>query len=197
MSDEEKVVSWFEENYKSLLFGVIIGLAILFGYKSYLSSQNSTQLELSRQFDLAVKSYQQEDTNDIISFSRENMVVNPDNIYTSLANLYSAKIMYLENNIAQSYVFLDHVISNSSDNEILNIAKYRKAKILIEEMKYNQANELLGDDPDNYQHIELKGDIYYLQNNDDEAVRYYNKVLAYSITPNEKKNIIAKINLIK
>ena len=197
MSDEEKVVSWFEENYKSLIFGVIIGLTILFGYKSYLSSQNSLQLELSRQFDLAITSYQNGDSSKILSFSRENMNKNSDNVYTSLANLYSAKIMYLDNNIDQSYIFLDHIITNTSDNGLIDIAKYRKAKILIEEMKYNQANELLGDDPDNYQHIELKGDIHYLQNNDDEAVRYYNKVLAFSITPNEKKNIIAKINLIK
>ena len=197
MSDEEKVVSWFEENYKSLIFGVIIGLTILFGYKSYLSSQNSLQLELSRQFDLAVTSYQKGDSSKILSFSRENMNKNSDNVYTSLANLYSAKIMYLDNNIDQSHIFLDHIINNTNDNGLIDIAKYRKAKILIEEMKYNQANELLGDDPDNYQHVELKGDIYYLQNNDDEAVRYYNKVLAYSITPNEKKNIIAKINLIK
>ncbi len=58
MSDEEKVVSWFEENYKSLIVGVVIGLTILFGYKSYLASQNTSQLELSRQFDLAVTSYQ-------------------------------------------------------------------------------------------------------------------------------------------
>ena len=197
MSDEEKVISWFEENYKSLIFGIFIGLTILFGYKFYLSSQNSLQLELSRQFDLAVTSYQNGDSSKILSFSRENMNAHSDNVYTSLANLYSAKIMYLDNNIEQSYIFLDHIISNAHDDDLVDIAKYRKAKILIEEMKYNQANKLLGDDPNNYQHIELKGDIYYLQNNDDEAVRYYNKVLAYSITPNEKKNIIAKINLIK
>lgn len=197
MSDEEKVVSWFEENYKSLIAGVLLGLALLFGYKSFISSQNSLQLELSRQFDLAILSYQKGDTNEILSFSRENMLNNADNIYTSLANLYSAKIMYLDNNIDQSHVFLDHVISNSKDYEIVDIAKYRKAKILIEETKYDQANKLLGDNPDNYQHIELKGDIYYLLNNDDEAVRYYNKVLVYTITPNEKKNILAKINLIK
>ena len=197
MSDEEKVVSWFEENYKSLIFGIFIGLTILFGYKSYLSSQNSTQLELSRQFDLAVTSYQKGSISEILSFSKSNMLDNSDNIYTALANLYSAKIMYLENKLDQSYLFLDHIILNSDDNEIVNIAKYRKAKILIEEMKYGQADALLGNDPDNYQHIELKGDIHYLQNNDDEALRYYNKVLAYTITPNEKKNIIAKINFIK
>ena len=197
MSDEEKVVGWFEENYKSLILGILVGLSILFGYKSYLTSQNSTQLELSRQFDLAVTSYQKGSNSDILSFSKLNMIENSDNIYTSLANLYSAKIMYLENQLEQSYIFLDHIISHSDDNEIVNIAKYRKAKILIEEMKYEQAHTLLGKDPDNYQHIELKGDLHYLQNNNDEALRYYNKVLAYTITPNEKKNIIAKINFIK
>ncbi len=31
MSDEEKVVSWFEENYKSLIIGVVIGL-MTFGF---------------------------------------------------------------------------------------------------------------------------------------------------------------------
>ena len=72
MSDEEKVVSWFEENYKSLIFGVVIGLTLLFGYKSYLSSQNNSQLELSRQFDLAVTSYQNGSTSDILSFSKSN-----------------------------------------------------------------------------------------------------------------------------
>ena len=122
MSDEEKVVSWFQENYKSLIFGVVIGLTLLFGYKSYLSSQNSAQLELSRQFDLAVTSYQKGSNRDILSFSKLNMIENSDNIYTSLANLYSAKIMYLENQLEQSYLFLDHIISHSDDNEIVNIA---------------------------------------------------------------------------
>ena len=121
MSDEEKVVSWFEENYKSLVFGVVIGLTILFGYKSFLSSQNSIQLELSRQFDLAVTSYQKGSTSEILSFSKSNMMENSDNIYTSLANLYSAKIMYLENQLDQSYLFLDHIIFHADDNEIINI----------------------------------------------------------------------------
>ena len=66
--NDEKVVSWFEENYKSLIVGVVIGLTILFGYKSYISSQNSTQLELSRQFDLAVISYQKEYKRNFILF---------------------------------------------------------------------------------------------------------------------------------
>ena len=60
MSDEQKAISWFEENYKGLLLGLFLGLSILFGYKSLLSSQNSAQLELSHQFDIAVNNFQKE-----------------------------------------------------------------------------------------------------------------------------------------
>ena len=35
---------------------------------------------------------------------------NADNIYTSLANLYSAKIMYLNDEFEESHIFLDHII---------------------------------------------------------------------------------------
>ena len=99
MSDDERVISWFEENYKGLIVGVIIGLSTLFLYKSYISNQNISQLELSREFDIAVQSYQEGNNAKILEFSELNMEKNPDNIYTSLANLYSAKLMYAEDKI--------------------------------------------------------------------------------------------------
>lgn len=197
MSDEDKAINWFEENYKGLIFGVIAGLIILFSYKSFLSSVNQTQLDLSRQYDLAVEKYLDGSKTEILNFSETHMQKNSDNIYTSLANLYSAKIMYDNNNIKESYMFLNHVIDNSPDKEIADLAKYRKAKLLIEEKKYDMAHTLIGVDSDNYQHIELKGDIFYLENKRNDAIQEYNKVLTYSITPNERKNIKAKINFIK
>tara|TARA_B100000035_G_C20888838_1_gene504015 strand:- start:198 stop:788 length:591 start_codon:yes stop_codon:yes gene_type:complete len=196
MSDEQKAISWFEENYKGLLLGLFLGLSILFGYKSLLSSQNSAQLELSHQFDIAVNNFQKGKTDQIVEYARINMTDNPENIYTALANLYSAKVMYSDNKLDEAYIFLDHIISNTSDTDILNLAKYRKAKILIEQSDYSTALNLLTS-LDNYQHIELRGDIYLLQNNKNEALNHYNQVLAFEITPNERKNILAKINLVK
>lgn len=196
MSDEQKAISWLEDNYKGLLLGLILGLTILFGYKSLLSSQNSAQLELSRQFDIAVNNFQKGKTDQIIEYAKMNMTDNPENIYTALANLYSAKAMYSDNKLDEAYIFLDHIISNTSDSDIVNIAKYRKAKILIEQSDYSTALNVLTS-LDNYQHIELRGDIYLLQNNKSEALNHYNQVLAFEITPNERKNILAKINLVK
>ena len=196
MSDEQKVVSWLEDNYKGLLLGLFLGLSILFGYKSLLSSQNTAQLELSRQFDMAVNNFQKGETDQIIEYAKMNMTDNPENIYTALANLYSAKAMYSDNKIDEAYIFLDHIISNTPDSDIVNLAKYRKAKLLIEQNEYSTALNVLTS-LDNYQHIELRGDIYLLQNNKNEAINHYNQVLAFEITPNERKNILAKINLVK
>ena len=197
MSDEEKVLSWLEENYKGLILGLIIGLSILYGYKSYISNENTKQLNLSRQYDLAINEYNSGKIDEVLKFSRNNITQNPENIYTSLASLYSAKEMYKQNNFNEAYVFLDHIINYSSDNEIQNLAKYRKAKLLIEEKRYEEAHLLIGEEPDNYQHIELKGDLYLIQDEYLKAIDHYKDVLTYTITPNERKNIIAKINLIQ
>ncbi len=197
MSDEEKVISWLEENYKGLILGVIIGLSILYGYKTYISNENTKQLNLSRQYDLAINEYNSGKIDEVLKFSRDNIIQNPENIYTSLASLYSAKEMYKQNNFEESYVFLEHIIKHSSDKEIQSLAEYRKAKLLIEEERYEEAHLLIGDEPDNYQHIELKGDLYLIQNEYFKAINHYNDVLTYNITPSERKNIVAKINLIK
>ena len=197
MSDEEKVISWLEENYKGLILGVIIGLSILYGYKAYISNENTKQLNLSRHYDLAINEYNSGKIDEVLKFSRDNIVQNPKNIYTSLASLYSAKEMYKQNNFEESYVFLEHIIKHSSDKEIQSLAEYRKAKLLIEEERYEEAHLLIGDEPDNYQHIELKGDLYLIQNEYLKAINHYNDVLTYNITPSERKNIVAKINLIK
>ena len=197
MSDEERVVSWLEENYKGLILGIIIGLSTLYGYKAYISNENTKQLEISRQYDLAIVQYNSGKIESLLKFSKDNIIQNPNNIYTSLANLYSAKEMYVQNNYEEAYLFLDHIIKYSPDVEIQSLAKYRKAKLLIEQEVYNDAHLLLGDEPINYQHLELKGDLYLIQKKYPEAINHYNEALTYSITPNERKNIIAKINLIK
>ena len=197
MSDEEKVVSWLEENYKGLIAGIIIGLSILYGYKAYISNENTKQLNLSRQYDLAINEYNSGNIDGVLKFSRNNITQNPNNIYTSLASLYSAKEMYAQNNYEEAYLFLDHIIKYSPDAEIQNLAKYRKAKLLIEQEVYNDAHLLLGVEPVNYQHLELKGDLYLIQKKYLLAINYYSEALTFSITPNERKNIIAKINLIK
>jgi predicted negative regulator of RcsB-dependent stress response len=105
--------------------------------------------------------------------------------------------MYADNKYEQAHTYLDHIINNSPDEDIALLAKYRKAKIFVDQNKYDEAHQLIGNNPKNYQHAELKGDLYFIQNDYPRAIKYYNDVLSEPITPNERKNIIEKINLIK
>ena len=196
MSDEDKLLNWLEENYKSLILGLLIGLSALYGYKSYISDKNMTQLALSREYDTAVIAFKNGDNEPILEYSKKNIINNPKNIYTNLSNLYAAKIMYEMNKYDNAYVHLNHIISTSSDNDIKNIAIYRKSKILIEEGKYKDVVSML-ENSKNYQHVELLGDLFVLQGDYVSAIKNYKDVLTFSITPNERKNIISKINLIK
>jgi len=196
MSDEDRLLNWLEENYKSLILGLLIGLAVLYGYKSYISEKNSSQLILSREYDIAVTAFKNGETDLILEFSKKNQINNPKNIYTNLSNLYSARIMYDLNKLNDAYIYLDHIIDTSTDSEIKDLAIYRKAKILIDEGKYEEAHLIL-QNSESYQHIELKGDLYLIQKDYVSAMKNYKDVLTFSITPNERKNIISKINLIK
>tara|TARA_B100000927_G_C16422242_1_gene451864 strand:- start:597 stop:1187 length:591 start_codon:yes stop_codon:yes gene_type:complete len=196
MSDEDRLQSWLEENYKSLILGLLIGLSILYGYKTYISDRNLSQLALSREYDIAITAYKNGKTDLILEYSQKNIINHPNNIYTNLSNLYSAKIMYEQNQFNDAYVYLDHIIKESEDDDIRNIAIYRKSKILIDDGKYKEAHTIL-DSSKNYQHIELKGDLYVLEGDYVSAINNYKDVLTFSITPNERKNIISKINLIK
>ena len=196
MSDEERVLSWLEENYKSLILGLLIGLATLYGYKLYISERNLSQLTLSREYDIAVTAYKNGESNLILEYSKKNQIDHPKNIYTNLSNLYSAKIMYELNKLNDAHFYLDHIINTSPDSDIKNLAIYRKSKILIDEGKYKDAHKIL-DNSESYQHIELKGDLYVIQKDYVSALKNYKDVLTFTITPNERKNIISKINLIK
>jgi predicted negative regulator of RcsB-dependent stress response len=131
MSDEERVVSWLEENYKGLILGIIIGLSTLYGYKAYISNENTEQLELSRQYDLAIVQYNSGKVEPLIKFSKDNIIQNPKNIYTSLANLYSAKEMYAKSNYKEAYSFLDHIIMYSPDAEYKVLRNIERQSYLL------------------------------------------------------------------
>lgn len=197
MSDEERVISWLEDNYKGLIIGLLIGLSALFGYKSFIANQNDYQLEISREYEISVDSYNKGNSDAILEFSNTYMSSDPSNTYTLFANLYSAKIMFEKKSYEEAISYLTHIIEHSKDIELKNLAIYRKSKILIELNDVVQALSIIDKDTENYQLIELRSDIYVLQKKYSLAAQGYREVLSFPITPNERKNITAKLNSIQ
>ena len=197
--EEDKLISWFKDNYINMIIGIVVGAVLVLGYNYQQDDVLSNQYEISLKYEKALANYQENKYSDILALSQELSKTDPKNIYTSLANLYSARIYHDKKQYDKALTSLNYIVENSQSNEILNIAKLRSARILIYLKRYDEAKAIIIS-IDNYitQVIpaELLGDVEYYSNNLKEAKKIYQLNLKNEMTPNNRKIIENKINSI-
>ena len=194
--EEDKLVSWLKDNFKNIIIGIIAGASLVLSYNYYIDSNLNNQYEISLKYENALASYQNGKHDDVLRLSKE---LSSANIYTSLINLYSAKIYHDNKDYEKALNSLNIIITNSDSQEILDIAQLRSARILIYLKRFDQAKSSILS-IENYLEkaisTELLGDIEYYNNNFIEAKNYYSQSLENDMTPNKRKIIENKINSI-
>ena len=197
--EEDKLVSWFKDNFMNMIIGIIAGASFVLGLNYYSDTKLNEQYEISLKFEQALINYQEEKYDEVLNLA-DNLAKNdPENVYTSLINLYAAKIHHDNKDYNNALDSLNMIINNTNSTEILDIANLRSARILIFLKRYDEArNSILA--VDNYMKkaisTELLGDIEYYKNNFKEAKDYYLESLDNDMTPNKRKIIENKINSI-
>lgn len=197
--EEDKLISWFKENYMNIIIGIVVGTILVIGYNYQQDSALNSQYEISLKYEKALVGYQENEYADILTLSDELSKNDPENIYTSLVQLYAAKIYHDKKQYEKALSSLNHVILYSKSDEILNIAKLRSARILIYLKRYDEAKDKIIS-IENYTSqvipTELLGDVEYYSNNLKEAKKIYQLSLDNEMTPNKRKIIENKINSI-
>jgi len=197
--EEDKLISWFKDNYINMIIGIVVGTVLVLGYNYQQDHALSNQYEISLKYEKALASYQENKYTDILTLSQELSKTDPENIYASLANLYSAKVYHDKKQYEKALSSLSYIVKNSQSDEILNIAKLRSARILIYLKRYDEAKATIIS-IDNYMAqvipTELLGDVEYYTNNLKEAKKIYQLSLKNEMTPNKRKIIENKINSI-
>jgi predicted negative regulator of RcsB-dependent stress response len=198
--EEDKLISWFKDNYKNIIFGLLFGTALVFGFKYFNDLNANKQYEMSLKYEEAVKDYQDKKYEKAILLSEEYQASNPSNIYTSMINLYVAKIYHDEEKYMKSLEALNFIIKNSSSKEMQMVANVRYSRILILQKKYDEAEKFITSAvnfSDNALLVEMLGDISYVKSDINKAKKYYESCLQLEITPNNKKIIENKLNSIQ
>jgi predicted negative regulator of RcsB-dependent stress response len=155
---------------------------------------------MSLKYEEAIKDYQDEKYEKVMLLSKEYQANNPSNIYTSMINLYVAKIYHDEEKYIESLEALDFIIKNSNSEEMQMIANVRYSRILILQKKYNEAEKFIisaVNFNDNALLVEMLGDISYVKSDIDKAKIYYEACLRLEVTPNNRKIIENKLNSIQ
>ena len=189
----EAIKKWWQENGKSIIAGVVIGITAIFGWRAYdnhIAVQSEQASVLYEQMIVAART---NDDENILVYANRIIDDYKSSTYAVFASLMLAKVAAEAGELEQAETHLQWVLKNNSQAEFEHIARLRLARILIASDKLELASKTLdvskpGDFVARYD--ELRGDIYVKQGKSDEAIKAYEKSLANTKGTGDAQSIL-------
>lgn len=199
-SDEEKgeeIKQWWRDNGTSVVVGIALGVAVLFGGRYWLGQQQVHVVNASNHYQLM--------KNSLVEANIEKAESEADIIFSNFANTSYATFAAFElakhyadkKDLETSKSYLGWVMQNAQLTAQVETARLRFAHLLLDEQQYQQAlqqialAELTSFDS---LYTELKGDIYIAQGEKQQAEKAYQAVLA-TIDVENPRYVIVKLKL--
>ena len=177
----EALKRWWKENGKQIIVGTIIGFSLIIGWRYYLDYSQKQTSEASALFEQIVSNTDASvDKAAVFDKIKKDYSATP---YSLSAALVLAKSYYDSGKKAEALDTLDYVINNSNDNIMTQVAQQRKARVLIDLAKPEDALLVLAVDVDQaFKAIfeELKGDAYTLLGDIEKAKTAFDQALLHS-----------------
>lgn len=176
-SDEEKaeaLKAWWRSNGISVVAGVALTFAGMFGWNYYQESKLTSAEGASKIY--AGLSKEDADPKAIVEKINKEY---GGSVYASLASLTAAKTS-CEDNDTESCISLLKTATKSSQDSVAHIAKLRLARTLISTGKLDEAKSILTSSlPKAYDSLvsELNGDIHYAKKEFKQAREAYEKAI--------------------
>ena len=177
----EALKKWWQENGKSAIFGVAVGLVAIFGwreYKDYSLEQTENASEVYQQMVIALR----DDKSADIEQAANNISANYDSTaYASFAALGLAKIAISENDLAGAEEHLQTALKSTSHKSLKQIISLRLVRVYIAQNELKKASAIIsknsGDNAFSVSFQELQGDIYQLEGDFENARKTYQAAL--------------------
>ena len=183
-TDEEQVQAlkqWWDENGKSLLLGVAVALAAVFGWKGWQQQQavetENASILYQNMLDAVVGAIgprQDEAQSATANHLAEQLKTDyTESSYAKYAAMIMARVAVDKDDLPLALQQLDWVLANQPTESMYALASMRKARIIAAQGDVEKALALLGAVPSNGHQAsfeELKGDLY-LQSGDAEKAK--------------------------
>ena len=176
----EKVKQWWSDNGRYLIAGVVMGLAILYGWntwKDYRVNQARNASEIFATLEKAVDSKEVKQAEDAEWALLEKY---RSTAYAAMGELEIARLYVAENDLTKAAEKLNWVIDHASLTEVQEIATLRLAQVLVDDGKAEAALSLMEQSlPASYVSLreEVRGDAYRAQGKVDAAREAYDRAL--------------------
>ena len=136
----EQLKEWWKNNWTSIVFGAVIGLGALGGWKFWQQHKEATAVAASDAYEAAVKLSEDESKTSEFVSATEALVKNHDGtIYAQFGQLYLAKEAVEASDLEKAASYLVAVKSKPMHDAIKHIANVRLARIRLAQQKLDEA----------------------------------------------------------
>ncbi len=176
----EKLKTWWKENGRSVIAGVVIGVGGLFGYRFWVDYQNQVAEQASFHFGEMVEALETGET-DVANEQASTILADySGSEYAIMARFALARGHVEKEEFDQAGEQLQQVVGSAGNSALGYLARKRLASVQMQLAQPDQALSTLSTEfPDEFSAAieELKGDIYASQGNTSEAAKAYRKAL--------------------
>jgi len=177
----EAIKKWWNENGKSIMAGIVIGITAIFGLRAYDGHTAQQAEAASILYEQMLIASRANDTENMGIYANRIIDDYKTSSYAIFATLMLAKIAAETGDLEQAETHLRWVLKNNSQEEFGHVARLRLARVLISGNKLDLATDTLQvSEPGDFfaRYEELRGDIFVKQNKTAEARQAYQKALA-------------------
>ena len=178
----EHIKAWWKENASSVITGLLLGLALLFGAKSWFAYQDRRAEEASNIYVTMSGALARGDENLVRESAGSLIEEYSSSPYATLAALTLAKLHLAHNELEAAHAQLQWALDKSDAAPLRPLLRLRLARVMVAEGKLDETEALLAQStPDKAYaplYNELKGDINAARGAVDEARAQYELALA-------------------
>ncbi|MGB0866596.1 MAG: YfgM family protein [Granulosicoccaceae bacterium] len=180
-TDEQQVEAlkaWWAENGRSIMLGAGLGLAVILGWQGYQRYEVSQAAEASDLYGEVAASTDASVQSGHFETLKADYSSTP---YAGLAGLQLAKAQVLAEDFSAAETTLAWVAANAAENDVQAIATLRRARVLVELKRYDDALAALPEVPaPGFGSLQssVRGDILLAQGNRSEARLAFQQALS-------------------
>lgn len=176
----EALEAWWKENGNAVIWGIAVGFAMLFGWRSWQNYQFEQSQVASGLYEVVMAASHQQNASQVDENIQKILTDYTNTGYASLTSLLKASRQVEAGQTQPAQASLQWVIDNASLPELKTIAQLRIAKLLINNNDFDGANKQLNSITiAAFQGAveELRGDLFLAQQKPTEAIAAYEKAL--------------------
>ncbi len=193
----EKLKAWLKENGLSIVFGIVIGVGGIAGYKYWVQVQETTAAEASGHFTQMIDALSAGNAEDLQAQADILIAEHASTDYALMAHLALARQHVANAEFEQAEVALQQVVGSAGQRPLAYVARTRLAAVQLQTGQYDQAMSTLAVQfPDEFAALanELRGDILAQQGKDSEAIEAYRKAQSSEPAPANVEFLQRKLN---